>query len=58
MTNKKSGLEGEGSYTATMQALHNEPDLLGIYCVGAGRSGVARALLEARPKKKLKGAIA
>ena len=44
--------EPEGSYAATMQALHNEPDLLGIYCVGAGRSGVARALLEARPKKK------
>jgi LacI family transcriptional regulator len=35
-----------------MQALHNEPDLLGIYCVGAGRSGVARALLETKPKKK------
>jgi len=40
------------SYTATMKALHNEPELLGIYCVGAGRSGVAKALLEARPKKK------
>ncbi|ESX83093.1 MULTISPECIES: LacI family DNA-binding transcriptional regulator [unclassified Mesorhizobium] len=40
------------SYTATMKALHNEPELLGIYCIGAGRSGVAKALLEARPQKK------
>jgi LacI family transcriptional regulator len=44
--------EPEGSYTATMKALHNEPELLGIYCVGAGRSGVAKALREAKPQKK------
>ncbi|KUM25158.1 LacI family transcriptional regulator [Mesorhizobium loti] len=44
--------EPDASYGATMKALHNEPELLGIYCVGAGRSGVARALLEARPRKK------
>ena len=34
--------EPEASYTATMKALHNEPQLLGIYCVGAGHSGVAQ----------------
>ncbi|MET3591485.1 LacI family transcriptional regulator [Mesorhizobium shonense] len=44
--------EPDASYGATMKALHNEPELLGIYCVGAGRSGVAKALLEARPCKK------
>jgi LacI family transcriptional regulator len=44
--------EPDASYTATMKALHNEPELLGIYCVGAGRSGVARALLEAKPREK------
>ncbi|TIT71198.1 MAG: LacI family transcriptional regulator, partial [Mesorhizobium sp.] len=44
--------EPEVSYTATMKALHNEPELLGIYCVGAGRSGVAKALLESRPRTK------
>ena len=44
--------EPEGSYTATMKALHNEPELLGIYCVGAGRSGVAKALREAKPQRK------
>ncbi|RWD97008.1 LacI family DNA-binding transcriptional regulator [Mesorhizobium sp.] len=44
--------EPDASYRATMKALHNEPEPLGIYCVGAGRSGVAKALLEARPRKK------
>jgi len=44
--------EPDASYSATMTALHNEPELLGIYCVGAGRSGVAKALLEIRPRKK------
>ena len=44
--------EPEASYTATMKALHNEPQLLGIYCVGAGHSGVAKALREAKPRKK------
>ncbi|RWK10070.1 LacI family DNA-binding transcriptional regulator [Mesorhizobium sp.] len=44
--------EPDASYSATMKALHNEPELLGIYCVGAGRSGVAKALLESRPRRK------
>ena len=42
----------EASYAVTMRALQAEPQLLGIYCVGAGRSGVARALREARPQRK------
>jgi LacI family transcriptional regulator len=44
--------EPEASYTATMKALRAEPGLLGIYCVGAGRSGVARALREAKLPRK------
>lgn len=44
--------EPDASYSATIKALHNEPELLGIYCVGAGRSGVAKALLELRPRRK------
>jgi LacI family transcriptional regulator len=42
----------EASYAVTMRALQAEPQMLGIYCVGAGRSGVARALREARPQRK------
>jgi len=48
----ESNDEPDASYSATMKALHNEPELLGIYCVGGGRSGVAKALLEAKPRKK------
>lgn len=35
------------SYAATLKLLRRKPDLLGIYCVGAGRAGVVRALNEA-----------
>lgn len=44
--------EPDASYTETMKALHDEPELLGIYCVGAGHSGVAKAIREARPNRK------
>jgi LacI family transcriptional regulator len=44
--------EPDISYAETIQALHNEPELLGIYCVGGGHSGVARAIREARPNRK------
>jgi LacI family transcriptional regulator len=44
--------DGEASYAATLKLLREEPDLLGIYCVGAGRFGVARALREASPALK------
>lgn len=44
--------EPEASYSATMRVLQAEPQLLGIYCVGAGRSGIVKALEEAKLKKK------
>lgn len=44
--------EPDAGYTETMKALHDEPELLGIYCVGAGHSGVAKAIREARPNRK------
>ncbi|MBZ9990655.1 LacI family DNA-binding transcriptional regulator [Mesorhizobium sp. BH1-1-5] len=48
----ESNDDPDASYSATIKALHNEPELLGIYCVGAGRSGVAKALLEVKPRRK------
>ncbi|MBZ9770559.1 MULTISPECIES: LacI family DNA-binding transcriptional regulator [unclassified Mesorhizobium] len=48
----ESNDEPDASYRATVKALHDETDLLGIYCVGAGRSGVAKALLEIKPRLK------
>ncbi|MBZ9842711.1 LacI family DNA-binding transcriptional regulator [Mesorhizobium sp. CA5] len=48
----ESNDEPDASYRATVKALHDETDLLGIYCVGAGRSGVAKALLEVKPRLK------
>jgi len=44
--------EPEASYNATIGFLQAEPNLLGIYCVGAGRSGIVRALGEARPRQR------
>jgi LacI family transcriptional regulator len=44
--------EPEASYTATMKMLQAEPEPLGIYCVGAGRSGIAKALREVKPRRK------
>ncbi len=40
--------EPEASYRATTRMLEAETKPLGIYCVGAGRSGVVRALAEAK----------
>ncbi len=37
------------SYAATARLLDSRSDLTGIYCVGAGRSGVARAVAERGP---------
>ncbi|TPJ28521.1 LacI family DNA-binding transcriptional regulator [Mesorhizobium sp. B2-7-2] len=48
----ESNDDPDASYRATVKALHDETDLLGIYCVGAGRSGVAKALLETKPRRK------
>jgi LacI family transcriptional regulator len=44
--------DAEASYTETRNLLRSDPGLLGIYCVGAGRSGVARAIGEAELKRK------
>jgi LacI family transcriptional regulator len=44
--------EPEASYRAAMKAFQAEPRLSGIYCVGAGRSGIVKALGEARLEKK------
>ncbi|MBZ9860403.1 LacI family DNA-binding transcriptional regulator [Mesorhizobium sp. CA12] len=48
----ESNDDPDASYRATVKALHDETDLLGIYCVGAGRSGVAKALLDVKPRLK------
>ena len=39
------------SYAATARLLESRPDVVGIYCVGAGRSGIATAVAErGRPR--------
>ena len=40
--------DGEASYAETLKLLRDQPELLGIYCVGAGRFGVARAMRETK----------
>ncbi len=44
--------EGDVSYAETAKLLRDQPELLGIYCVGAGRFGVARAIREAKLDRK------
>jgi len=44
--------EPEASYNACIRVFQGEPDLLGIYCVGAGRSGIVRALGQAKLRRK------
>ena len=44
--------EPEASYAPTVRILQQEPNLLGIYCVGAGRSGIAKAIKEAKLARK------
>jgi len=39
------------SYAAARHLLQTQPDVIGIYCVGAGRAGIARAVTElTRPR--------
>ena len=39
------------SYAAARQMLHAHPNVIGIYCVGAGRTGIARAVTDlTRPR--------
>jgi len=47
--------DNQRSYAEACRVLETVPDLAGIYCIGAGRSGIARALAErpfgaARPR--------
>jgi LacI family transcriptional regulator len=44
--------DGEASYAETLKLLRDQPDLLGTYCVGAGRFGVVRAMSEVKVKKR------
>lgn len=40
--------EPDASYSAALDVLRAEPQLLGIYCVGGGRSGIVKALGEVK----------
>ena len=40
----ETGEDSEKSHAAMQGLLRGHPDLVGIYCVGAGRTGIARAL--------------
>jgi LacI family transcriptional regulator len=40
------------SHAATLHLLRSQPDLVGLYCVGGGRSGVARAIRETSGRRK------
>lgn len=40
----ETGEDSERSRVAALALLRNQPDLVGIYCVGAGRSGIVAAL--------------
>jgi LacI family transcriptional regulator len=44
--------DGDASYAETLKLLREQPELLGIYCVGAGRFGVARAMRETKLDRK------
>ncbi|MBL8581566.1 MAG: LacI family DNA-binding transcriptional regulator [Rhizobiaceae bacterium] len=44
--------DAEASYVETRKLLDNDRGLLGIYCVGAGRAGVARAIGEVERERR------
>lgn len=44
--------DGEASYAESLKLLRDQSELLGIYCVGAGRFGVARAMRETKLARK------
>ncbi len=48
----ETGEDSERSRAAMTALLRTEPDLIGIYCVGAGRTGIVQALEEARPARR------
>ena len=44
--------ESEASFPAASRLLRESDNVVGIYCVGAGRSGIVRALEEIKPSPK------
>lgn len=42
----ETGEDNDKSYAATVRLFQARPDVLGIYCIGAGRSGIAQAVAE------------
>lgn len=48
----ETGEDRERSRAAMTALMRTTPDLVGIYCIGAGRTGIVRALQEARAAKR------
>ncbi len=48
----ETGEDSERSRAAMTTLLRATPNLVGIYCIGAGRTGIVRALREARPVRR------
>ncbi|MBK6468214.1 MAG: LacI family DNA-binding transcriptional regulator [Rhodobacter sp.] len=44
----ETGEDNARSHTAAEALLRSTPDLVGLYCIGAGRTGIVQALQEAR----------
>lgn len=47
----ETGEDSARSQAAMAALLRTAPDLVGVYCVGAGRTGIVRALAEARGRR-------
>jgi LacI family transcriptional regulator len=48
---RETGEDNAVSFSATRALLREVPDLAGIYCVGAGRTGIARAVAEVKDRR-------
>jgi LacI family transcriptional regulator len=48
----ETGEDSARSRAAALELLRATPDLVGIYCVGAGRTGIVQALQDARPARR------
>ena len=48
----ETGEDSERSRAAMTALLRSTPDLVGVYCIGAGRTGIVRALQEACPVRR------
>jgi len=47
----ETGERSDRTRAAMIQLLRGTPDLAGVYCVGAGRTGIVAALEEIRPSR-------